>query len=449
MNITIFGTGYVGLVTAGCLVQKSHDVICYDNNLEKIIQLNNGNVPIFEPGLDDLIEKGFKSGKLLFTSSSQEALQEAQIIILCVGTPDDGTGATNLKAIESCAKTISEISDHSIPILIKSTVPVGTCHKIQNLINKNLNNREVNIKLTVASNPEFLHESHAIKEFYNPDRIVLGSNDEVVIEAAYEMYKDVMPENHKILVMSPESSELTKYASNAFLATKISYINQLSQFASSTGANIDDVRKGMGPDPDISPGYLFAGCGFGGSCLPKDVNSLIHQASETGRNFSILKSVRDVNEQQKKYLFSLASNLFNNNLKGKKVAIWGLAFKPNTDDMRGATSLVIIENLLDAGAIVECYDPIVSLGENDFEIQNKSLKLKRDLYEVAKDSECLIICTEWDDFKNIDYKKLGRLMKRRLILDGRNMLDPEEVFSNNFEYFDIGRVKVTQLNKIK
>ena len=443
MNITIFGTGYVGLVTAGCLVQKSHDVICYDNNLEKIIQLNNGNVPIFEPGLDDLIEKGFKSGKLLFTSSSQEALQEAQIIILCVGTPDDGTGATNLKAIESCAKTISEISDHSIPILIKSTVPVGTCHKIQNLINKNLNNREVNIKLTVASNPEFLHESHAIKEFYNPDRIVLGSNDEVVIEAAYEMYKDVMPENNKILVMSPESSELTKYASNSFLATKISYMNQLSQFASLTGANIDDVRKGMGPDPNISPGYLFAGCGYGGSCLPKDLSSLIHQGSEVGRDFSLLKAVRNVNEQQKKYLPSLASNLFNNNLKGKKVAIWGLAFKPNTGDMRDASSLVIIKSLLDEGAIVECYDPIVSFSDNDFEIQNKSLELKKDLYEVAKDSECLIICTNWSDFKNIDYKKLGRLMKRKLILDGRNMLDPQEVFSNNFEYFDIGRVNIS------
>lgn len=442
MKITIFGTGYVGLVTAGCLAQKNHNVICYDIDSEKITQINKGNLPIFEPGLADLIEKGCNSGVLKFTNSPNEAIHQTEVIIVCVGTPDDGTGATNLTAIESCAKTIAEISDHSLAVLIKSTVPVGTCNKIQNLINKNLNNREVKIRISVASNPEFLHESQAIKEFYNPDRVVLGAKDDDVIDLVYELYKDVLPENNKILVMSPESSELTKYASNSFLATKISYINQLSQFASLTGANIDDVRKGMGPDPVISPGYLFAGCGYGGSCLPKDVSSLIHQGSEVGRDFSLLKAVRDVNEQQKKYLSSLASSLFNNNLKGKKVAIWGLAFKPNTGDMRDASSLVIIKNLLDGGAIVECYDPIVSFSENDFEIQNKSLRLKKDLYEVAKDSECLIICTEWSEFKNIDFKKLGRIMKRKLILDGRNLLDPEEVFSNSFEYFDIGRAKV-------
>ena len=443
MKITIFGTGYVGLVTAGCLAQKNHNVICYDIDSEKITQIKKGNLPIFEPYLDDLIVKGINLGMLNFTNSPNEAIQQAEVIIICVGTPDDGTGATNLKAIENCAKTIAEISDHNLTILIKSTVPVGTCHKIQNLIDRNLNNREVNIRISVASNPEFLHESQAIKEFYNPDRVVLGTKDEDVIDAVYELFKDVLPENNKILVMSPESSELTKYASNSFLSTMISYMNQLSQFASLTGANIDDVRKGMGPDPNISPGYLFAGCGYGGSCLPKDLSSLIHQGSEVGRDFSLLKAVRNVNEQQKKYLPSLASNLFNNNLKGKKVAIWGLAFKPNTGDMRDASSLVIIKSLLDEGAIVECYDPIVSLSDNDFEIQNKSLELKKDLYEVAKDSECLIICTDWSDFKNIDYKKLGRLMKRKLILDGRNMLDPQEVFSNNFEYFDIGRVNIS------
>jgi UDPglucose 6-dehydrogenase len=448
MKITIFGTGYVGLVSAGCLVQKDHDVLCYDNNLDKIIQLNKGDIPIFEPGLDELIDNGFRSGRLLFTSSSDVAVKDADIIILCVGTPDDGTGATNLNAIESCALTISELATHNIPVLIKSTVPVGTCNRVQSLINNKLSDRQLNIKLTVASNPEFLHEGVAITEFFNPDRIVLGTIDEEVIEATYEMYKDVLPENNKILVMSPESSELTKYASNSFLATKISYINQLSQFASLTGANIDDVRMGMGPDPDISPGYLFAGCGFGGSCLPKDINSLIHQGGVQGRDFSILKAVRDVNEQQKKYLFSLAANLFNNDLKNKKVAIWGLAFKPKTDDMRGAPSLVVIENLLAAGAIVECYDPIVSFAKNDFELQNKSLKIKQDLYEITQNSDCLIICTEWSEFKNIDYKKLGSLMKRKLILDGRNILNPSAVFLNDFEYYDVGRVKLPEFNEI-
>lgn len=439
MKITIFGTGYVGLVTAGCLVHKNHDVICYDTDLERIKNLDKGSVPIFEPGLDDLIANGVDSGKLLFTSSAKDSLEDTDIIILCVGTPDDGTGATSLKAIEKCAKTISEILNQSVPVLIKSTVPVGTSSKIQSLINMGLKSRKIDIKIPVASNPEFLHEGVAIAEFYNPDRIVLGTYNQQVINATNRLYKDVMPENNEILVMSPESSELTKYASNSFLATKISYMNQLSQFCTLSGANIDDVRKGMGPDPDISPGYLYAGCGFGGSCLPKDINSLIHQGGQKGRDFSILKAVREVNEEQKKYLFDVAASLFNNDFKDKKVAIWGLAFKPKTDDMRGAPSLIIIKNLLESGAVVECYDPVVCKDIENFEIQDDSLKLGLNQYQVAKDADCLIICTEWREFKTVDFDKLGNLMNRKIILDGRNVLIPEEVISNNFEYFDIGR----------
>ena len=442
MKITIFGTGYVGLVTAGCLAQKNHEVICYDTDIDRIKKLDNGLVPIFEPGLENLIAEGIGSGKLLFTSSPQEPLRSPDIIILCVGTPDDGTGATSLKAIESCAKTISDISNQSVPVLIKSTVPVGTSAKIQNLINKGLKERKLDIKIPVASNPEFLHEGVAISEFYNPDRIVLGTNNQEVIKATKKLYKNLMPESHEILVMSPESSELTKYASNCFLATKISYMNQLSQFCSLTGANIDDVRKGMGPDPDIAPGYLYAGCGFGGSCLPKDINSLIYQAGEKDRDLTILKAVREVNENQKEYLFSIASSLFNNKFKDKKVAIWGLAFKPKTDDMRGAPSLTIIKKLLDSGAEVECYDPVVSKDREKFEIQNESLRLGSDPYEVVKDADCLIICTEWSEFNKINYKKLGSLMNRKTILDGRNILFPEEAALNNFEYFDIGRSQI-------
>jgi UDPglucose 6-dehydrogenase len=329
-----------------------------------------------------------------------------------------------------------------VPVLIKSTVPVGTSSKVQGIINKTLIQRDLEISIPVASNPEFLHEGVAIAEFYNPDRIVLGSFDEQVISVTHKLYKDVMPENNEILLMSPESSELTKYASNSFLATKISYMNQISQFASLTGANIDDVRKGMGPDPDISPGYLYAGCGFGGSCLPKDINSLIHQAGEKGRDFSILKAVRDVNEYQKKYLFLLTTKIFNNNLINKKIAIWGLAFKPNTDDMRGAPSLAIINNLLESGAKVDCYDPVVSLDEKNFEIQNDFLTLSLDPYISAADADCLIICTEWKEFKNINYEKLSSIMNRKTILDGRNVLKPGEATLNNFEYFDMGRSKV-------
>ena len=444
MKVTIFGTGYVGLVTGGCLVQKNHEVICFDIDAGRIEKLNEGNVPIFEPGLNELIAKGIDSGKLLFTSSSKDPLKNPDIIILCVGTPDDGTGATSLKAIESCAKIISETSEHSVPVLIKSTVPVGTSVKIQNLIHKGLKERKMDILIPVASNPEFLHEGVAISEFYNPDRIVLGTHDEQVIEVVNKLYKNVMPESNEILVMSPESAELTKYASNAFLGAKISYMNELSQFCSLAGANIDDVRKGMGADPDIAPGYLYAGCGFGGSCLPKDISSLIHQAGEKGKDLSILKAVREVNENQKKYLFSIASDLFSSNFEDKKFAIWGLAFKPKTDDMRGAPSLTIIKNLLDSGSKVECYDPVVSKDRENFQIQNESLKIGLDPYEIVKGADCLIICTDWSEFKNINYEKLGRLMNRKTILDGRNILIPEEAALNNFEYYDIGRTKIDQ-----
>ena len=390
MKITIFGTGYVGLVTAACLASKKHNVICYDTDIDRINKINNGIVPIFEAGLDDLIAKGMASGKLIFASSPGKSLESPDIIVLCVGTPDDGTGATSLKAINSCANTISELLTHSVPVLIKSTIPVGTCAKIQRLINKVLQRRKIDIEIPVASNPEFLSEGQAISEFYNPDRIILGTHDENVIEASYNLYQDVMPESNKILVMSPESSELTKYASNSFLAIKISYMNQLSQFCSLSGANIDDVKRGMGPDPRISPYYLNAGIGFGGSCLPKDISSLIHQASEKGKDFSILKAVREVNESQKQYLFSIASSLFNNNLKGKKIAVWGLAFKPKTADMRSAPSLTIIQALLDAGAKVECYDPEVSKGRESFEIQHKLLSIVRSPYEATEDADCLI-----------------------------------------------------------
>lgn len=446
MRVTIFGIGYVGLVTAGCLVQKKHEVTCFDIDVDKIEKLNRGNVPIFEPDLDELITQGIESGNLLFTSSSSDSLKNPDIIILCVGTPDDGTGATSLKAIESCAEIISGTSEQGVPVLIKSTVPVGTSEKVQNLINDGLKDRKMDISIPVASNPEFLHEGVAISEFYNPDRIVLGTHDKKVVQVVNELYKDVMPENNQILVMSPESSELTKYASNAFLGTKISYMNQLSQFCSLVGGNIDDVRKGMGPDPDISPGYLYAGCGFGGSCLPKDISSLIHQAGIKGKDLSILKAVREVNENQKKYLFSIASHLFDNKFKDKKFAIWGLAFKPKTGDMREAPSLTIIKNLLDSGAKVECFDPVVSQDRENFQIQNESLKIGLDPYEILKGADCLIICTDWGEFKNINYERLEKLMNRKTILDGRNILIPEEAALNNFEYYDIGRTKIDKIN---
>ena len=367
---------------------------------------------------------------------------DSEAVIVCVGTPDSGTGETNLDAVMGAAKIIGEKVEKSIPVLIKSTVPVGTASKVEKEIRKIIKKKNIDIEVLVASNPEFLHEGVAISEFNYPDRIVLGTEDEGVIKVTKKIYKDFIDKEEKFLVMSRESSELTKYASNSFLATKISFMNQLSQFCSLVGADIEEIRLGMGPDPAIAERYLYAGCGFGGSCLPKDINSLIHQAKEKGKELTILKAVRDVNESQKEYLFSLAFNLFNQDLRNKEFAIWGLSFKPETDDMRGAPSLTIINNLLMQGAKVKAYDPVVTKKPEDFEIQHENLSLFLSANEVIPDSDCLIICTEWEEFRNPDYKNLASSMKRKLILDGRNALIPEEVIKEGFEYFDIGRTRI-------
>jgi len=442
MRISIFGTGYVGLVTGACLAKVGLEVTCFDIDKERIKDLSKGIVPIFEPGLESLLLEGLEKKKISFTSNSNNSLVDSEAVIVCVGTPDSGTGETNLDAVMGAAKIIGEKVEKSIPVLIKSTVPVGTASKVEKEIRKIIKKKNIDIEVLVASNPEFLHEGVAISEFNYPDRIVLGTEDEGVIKVTKKIYKDFIDKEEKFLVMSRESSELTKYASNSFLATKISFMNQLSQFCSLVGADIEEIRLGMGPDPAIAERYLYAGCGFGGSCLPKDINSLIHQAKEKGKELTILKAVRDVNESQKEYLFSLAFNLFNQDLRNKEFAIWGLSFKPETDDMRGAPSLTIINNLLMQGAKVKAYDPVVTKKPEDFEIQHENLSLFLSANEVIPDSDCLIICTEWEEFRNPDYKNLASSMKRKLILDGRNALIPEEVIKEGFEYFDIGRTRI-------
>ena len=375
MNISIFGTGYVGLVTGACLAKVGLDVTCFDIDQERIEDLSKGIIPIFEPGLEALLLEGLEKKKINFTSDSSDSLVDSEAVIVCVGTPDSGTGETNLDAVMGAAKIIGEKIEKSIPVLIKSTVPVGTASKVENEIREIINKKNIDIEVFVASNPEFLHEGVAISEFNHPDRIVLGTKDKEVIKVTKKIYKNFIDKEERFLIMSRESSELTKYASNSFLATKISFMNQLSQFCSLVGADIEEIRLGMGPDPAIAERYLYAGCGFGGSCLPKDINSLIYQAQEKGKELTILKAVREVNESQKEYLFSLAFNLFNQDLKNKKFAIWGLSFKPETDDMRGAPSLTIIENLLMQGAKVKAYDPVVSKKPQDFELQHENLYL--------------------------------------------------------------------------
>ena len=439
MKISVFGTGYVGLVTAACLVKADFSVSCFDIDESRIDLLKKGVVPIFEPGLTDLVSSGLEKEGLSFTTVASKSLSDADAIIVCVGTPDLGTGETNLDSILSAAEIIGENLTEICPILIKSTVPVGTGSLFEQKIKSILVERGLKLDVLVASNPEFLHEGSAIKEFEDPDRVVVGATDEKLISVCRQIYDKFIADDNKFIVMTRESSEMTKYASNCFLATKISFMNELSHFCLKTGANVDEVRRGMGPDPAIAERYLFAGCGFGGSCLPKDVSSMIHQSQTYDAELSILKSVRAVNERQKEYLVELARDCFNRNLEDVVVSIWGLSFKPDTDDMRGAASLVVIKKLLEYGAIVRAFDPLLSRKAEDFEIQDERFSILNTMEDALIKSSCLIICTEWDHFKSPDYSLLLKLMQRPLILDGRNLLEPQEPKQNGFEYYDIGR----------
>ena len=447
MKLSIFGTGYVGLVTGACLAEVGHEVICIDIDRERIAALKQGKVPIFEPGLEPLVLEGIKKNKLFFTSDPTDSLKQTNAVLICVGTPDNGTGATNLESVLNVADTIADTLTKEVPVFIKSTVPVGTSLRVEERIKTKLIKRKLDMHIPVASNPEFLKEGNAVSDFLKPDRIILGTDKNYVVDIAKDIYQDFNRRNDRMIVMSVESSELTKYASNALLATKISFMNQLSHFCTAVGADIEEVRIGMGSDPRIGESFLYAGCGFGGSCFPKDINSLIHQAEEQGNDLPILRAVREVNNAQKDYLFSLALSLFNNDIRDKIITIWGLAFKPNTNDTRESPALSMIEKFLEKGAQVKAYDPVVSLNPEEFEPKHKSLSLLRSANIAAEGSDCLIICTEWKEFWNPDLKKLSELMARKLILDGRNILDPNEVISNGFEYIDIGRSARTSVNE--
>ena len=439
MRLTIFGTGYVGLVTGACLAEVGHEVICVDIDKKRIESLLEGKIPIFEPGLEPLVQTGLKKKKLSFISDPKSCLDRTEAAMICVGTPDDGTGATNLKYVLDVANTLSEELNYSIPVFIKSTVPVGTSLEVEEKINRGIQARGKDFQVFVASNPEFLKEGSAVSDFLKPDRIILGTDEESVIKTAKDIYQDFNRRNDRMLVMSAPSSELTKYASNALLATKISFMNQLSHFCTNVGADIEEVRLGMGSDPRIGESFLYAGCGFGGSCFPKDIDSLLLQAQSQGTDLPILEAVREVNNTQKDFLSSLALDLFDNNLSNKTITIWGLTFKPNTNDTREAPSLTIIKRLLDEGAKIKAYDPIVSQEPEAYEIKNSSFAICQSALEAATGSDCLIICTEWKEFWNPNLEELEKLMTRKLILDGRNILNSSELQARGFEYKGVGR----------
>ncbi len=439
MKIAVVGTGYVGLVTGTCFSEMGVHVTCVDVDERKIEALKSGVIPIYEPGLETLVHKNSKSGRLLFTTHLEEVINEVDIIFSAVGTPPDEDGSADLRYVLDVAKTIGQHLNHYIVVVTKSTVPVGTARKVKAVIQEQLDARGVNIEFDVASNPEFLKEGNAIKDFMSPDRVVVGVESERARKLMARLYKPFMIVSDRLIFTDIPSAEMIKYAANSMLATRISFMNDIANLCELVGADVNMVRKGIGSDTRIGKKFLYAGCGYGGSCFPKDVKALIKTAADHGYNMRVLQAVEEVNAEQKLILFHKLVNYYGDisQLKGKTVGLWGLAFKPETDDMREAPSLVLIDLLLKAGVHVKVYDP-VAMDECRRRIGD-SVTYAQNRYDAAEGCDALMLVTEWKEFRMPNAKTLLQKMKGRLILDGRNILDSEELQQAGFEYHCIGR----------
>lgn len=432
MKITVVGSGYVGLVTGTCLAETGNEVLCIDIDKAKVEQMKNGMVPIYEPHLDLLFERNIKAGRLHFSTELQDGLDHGEIIFLALPTPEDEDGSADLKYVLGVAKEIGKrIKQYKI-IVDKSTVPVGTSEKVKQAIAKNSS-----VEFDVVSNPEFLREGFAVDDFLKPERIVIGASSERAIEQMRKLYKPYVRSGNPIIIMDEKSAELTKYAANAFLATKITFMNEIANFCEKVGADVDKVRIGMGTDSRIGKRFLFPGIGYGGSCFPKDVKALHKSGQKEAYDFKILDAVIKVNEKQKLVLIPKIESHFNNKLEGKKIAIWGLAFKPETDDIREAPSLEIIDSLLQANCKVTVFDPEAMLNVQQ-KLGNKII-YANSMYNALEDADALVICTEWSIFRTPDFTKLRSLMNDHIIFDGRNLYDLEDVKSEGFKYISIGR----------
>ena len=432
MKITVVGTGYVGLVTGTCLAETGNDVLCVDIDKEKVEQMINGQVPIYEPHLDVLFERNIKAGRLNFTTLLQEGLDHGAIIFLALPTPEDEDGSADLKYILGVADEIGKrLTEYKI-IVDKSTVPVGTSEKVKAAILKN-----TQVEFDVVSNPEFLREGFAVDDFLKPERIVIGASSQRAIKQMEKLYKPYVRSGNPIIVMDEKSAELTKYASNAFLATKITFMNEIANFCEKVGADVDKVRIGMGTDSRIGKRFLFPGIGYGGSCFPKDVKALHKSGKNVDYDFKILDAVINVNNKQKLVLLPKIENHFNHDLEGKKIAIWGLAFKPETDDIREAPSLQIINSLLQLKSKITVFDPKAM--PNVKRKLGDKIVYANSMYEALEDSDALVICTEWSIFRTPDFVKLRNLMKDHTIFDGRNLYDVDDVENEGFKYISIGR----------
>ncbi len=436
MKITIVGTGYVGLVTGACFSEVGIDVTCVDIDKKKIDNLNKGILPIWEPGLEDLVKRNTENGRLRFSTKLSESLDNVNIVFGAVGTPPDEDGSADLKYVLEVAREVGRHATDYVLMVTKSTVPVGTAEKVRKAIQEELDKRGVDIPFDVASNPEFLKEGAAVNDFLKPDRIVVGTDSERAQKLMEKLYKPFTMNGHPVIFMDIVSSEMTKYAANSMLATKISFMNDIANLCEIVGADVNSVRKGIGSDRRIGRYFIYPGTGYGGSCFPKDVKALVKTAEEHGYDMEVLKAVENVNQRQKSVLYAKAKKYFGGSLKGKTFALWGLAFKPQTDDMREAPSLVIIEKLLAEGAKVKAYDPVAM--EEAKRILGDKIEYSKDRYDAVLDTDGLFVVTEWPEFKILNFQVLKKLLKEPVIFDGRNVYDVEEVKNNGFKYFGIG-----------
>ena len=436
MRVLVVGTGYVGLVTGACFAEMGIPVVCIDIDEEKINKLKQGIIPIYEPGLEFIVDKNVKAGRLSFSTSLKDSLEDIQVVFSAVGTPPDEDGSADLQYVLEVARTVGQhMKDYKL-IVTKSTVPVGTAALVRKAVQAELDKRNVKIEFDVASNPEFLKEGDAVNDFMHPDRVVVGVESKKAEEIMTGLYRPFLLNNFRVIFMDIASAEMTKYAANAMLATRISFMNDIANLCEKVGANINMVRKGIGSDSRIGNKFLYAGVGYGGSCFPKDVKALVQIGEKAGYSMNILKSVEEVNDNQKSVLFKKLQAFYKGDIKGKTIAVWGLAFKPETDDIREAPSLVLIQKLLEAGCKVKAYDPVAMLEAK--RILGDKIVYANDIYDAVNDADALFVVTEWKEFRMPTWAIIHKVMKSQVVFDGRNIYDPLELKNMGFQYHGIG-----------
>lgn len=437
MKIIVVGSGYVGLVTGACFAESGVNVTCVDVDNDKIQQIKDGGIPIYEPGLENMVRRNIEKKRLSFSTSIMEGIDGSEVIFIAVGTPPGEDGSADLIHVLNVAKEIGRVITRHIVVVTKSTVPVGTSEKIRKTIQAEIDMRNISVPFDMASNPEFLKEGAAIDDFLKPERIVIGIDNEKTREIINRLYMPFVLNNHPILFMDIASAEITKYAANAMLATRISFINEIANLCDILGADINNVRRGIGSDSRIGSKFIYPGTGYGGSCFPKDVKAILRTASDYGYELNVIRAVEKANEYQKNVIFRKMTNFFNDNLRNRVIGIWGLSFKPKTDDIREASAIILIENLLGAGAKIKAYDP-AAINETKKLLGNK-IEYASDLYEALVDVDAVALMTEWSEFHLPDFNRMAELMKGKVIFDGRNIYDPAELRRLGFTYFGIGR----------